>query len=100
MKSNGWGKNAPAESSAFEFCVLHALKGRLNATSDEIRRNLPWPSEAIAVRIALLRLEERVLVTHIIANGQILYHCLARPDLPDVATTESSDLRPGQHGPL
>jgi predicted transcriptional regulator len=78
MSRNRRTPRSSPELSEFELSVLIALKHRPKATADAIRRQLPWPSDAFAVRTALLRLEERALVAHSIADGQILYQAVSQ----------------------
>jgi hypothetical protein len=89
MIRNRRTRRSSLELSEFELSVLIALKYRHKATADAIRRQLPWPSDAFAVRAALLRLEEGALVAHSIAHGQILYQAVSQ-------SSRDHDPAPGQ----
>jgi hypothetical protein len=56
-----------------EHSILVAVRRRRIATVQEIRQELNWPSDGIAIRAALLRLEERHCIVHSIDQGQFFY---------------------------
>jgi hypothetical protein len=65
-------KNAK-ELTDLEHSILLAVKRRPVATVQEIRRELNWPADSVAIRLALLRLEERKFIVHSIELGQFYY---------------------------
>ncbi len=90
MRSNRRANRSSPELSEFELSVLIALKRRRKATAEAIRRELPWPSDAFAVRAALLSLEERTLVAHSIAHGQIFYQAASQSTRDDEPAPEQA----------
>jgi hypothetical protein len=83
MSRNRRSKQSFPELSEFEVSVLIVLKHSHKATADEIRRGLTRPSDAFAVRAALLRLAERMLVVQSIAHGKIFYQAAAQSNRDD-----------------
>jgi hypothetical protein len=96
MGSNDRPEHDLAHLTPLEFAVFYALEGRQNATAEQIRRELPWPSDAKDVRGALLRLEERLLVAHSIAGGQIFYVSRAHTERLAAASPSRDDGSPSK----
>ena len=78
-----------AELTELDLVILTTLKRWRSATADEIRRDLPMPVDALTVRAALLRLEERGCIAHRIEPGRILYLPLRPNGLQDTPVLDT-----------
>ena len=79
IRSRRRRKHADPELTKLEHSILVAVRRRRIATVQEIRQELNWPSNGIAIRAALLRLEERHCIVHSIDMGQFFYRHAGPP---------------------